>query len=896
MKAKKMSLWQFCAGSLGIAFLIVVPTLLAQDVMPEVTQAVEPTEILITQVTQPSLTLETLTQLPSPTQPELPSATATELVPVIGTEASSQMATPMESATAEATNTEALIETPPATQSVWPTETALVTTSIPVSTPTPTETPLLREPVLTEILVDNFDSGVSPWWILGAGWSLVSSGGGQALQSNNSELPLTFQYNTFYNVAAEARFLISVGSVQLSLRQSGAGRYTVTLDTNGQVILYRADQVLASSLSPATSGQWRTLRVSIMGGGVLRISVDGNEVIGIIDPAPLPPGTVAIAAQGNNETPLLVDDFRLWLPTAELPSSPTEAPTAAPSETPTQVSSQVATEQAPDGITLTTDIILPPAAREDICAMPRTDAVRTITWAGQQWYVKDGTWGPGPGPAQPNNWFSDSSQSVFVDSYGRLHLRVRYINGRWYTAEICSVNFAQYGVHRFFVETPLNNLDANVVGGIFLYRFNSSNPSEPFEIDIEASRWGDPNRPHNVQYVVQPFNRNGRQICAVDNLNMHCFVVSETGPTTHYFNWQPASIEFVSMPGLRLQPPPAGQTWTYTGSDNPSSDNNLRIHINLWLVCPTTNPNCTQPAPASGRTVEVILADCFANPGPVTLLTPANRTISFANTPTFTWSTAVNARDYRIQISSDPSFSNNPVQDATVDRLSYTATPFGNGVFYYRVQARNCQGGAGPWSSSRTITVTTTGPTPLSPINGASLSNLQPSFTCRAVAGAIEYQFRIDTDNPMTEPTLTASSRACSYRPPSPLIPRTYYWNVRTKDASGNWSTWSDTWSVNLTSPALIGPALSRFTTPSATLTCRAPTWATSIEIQIDNNANFASPEDGNSTVAPVPCSFTTISLPDMTWNYRIRGCYADSRGRRICGRWSIGNFIIDTP
>ena len=103
---------------------------------------------------------------------------------------------------------------------------------------------------------------------------------------------------------------------------------------------------------------------------------------------------------------------------------------------------------------------------------------RTVQFAGQEWYVKAGT-NLGPGP----NNFSDDSQSVWVDNNGYLHLKIRYANGVWNSAEVYAVNPASYGLYRFYTATPLNALDLNVVLGLFLYQTTDK------EIDFEASSW-----------------------------------------------------------------------------------------------------------------------------------------------------------------------------------------------------------------------------------------------------------------------------------------------------------------------------------------------------------------------------------------------------------------------
>src|SRR5690606_14754527 len=99
-----------------------------------------------------------------------------------------------------------------------------------------------------------------------------------------------------------------------------------------------------------------TLRASIMG-SVIRVAVDGVEVIVWADPEPLPPGTVAfgpIFPPLPPDTPaeqhrLMVDDFVLAVPTAKL----TDQLTATPSPLPT-VSTPTAAPPTP------TAVLLPP--------------------------------------------------------------------------------------------------------------------------------------------------------------------------------------------------------------------------------------------------------------------------------------------------------------------------------------------------------------------------------------------------------------------------------------------------------------------------------------------------------------------------------------------------------
>lgn len=212
-------------------------------------------------------------------------------------------------------------------------------------------------------------------------------------------------------------------------------------------------------------------------------------------------------------------------------------------------------------------------------------ATRVIKFAGCDWFVKSGYWGPGP------NHFSDSEGSVWVDEQGRLHLKIRQVGTTWYCAEVYTTQFTTYGEHRFLVDGRIDLLDRNIVLGLFIYANDTS------EIDIEFSRWGDPNFAKVGSFTVQPWTTVGnteRFICHLDSAK-----------STHFFNWQADSVTFASMHGYYPGDPPSPNyyihRWTYKGKDTPKSSANLRTHINYWLN--------RGDRPLDIRTLEVIITD-----------------------------------------------------------------------------------------------------------------------------------------------------------------------------------------------------------------------------------------------------------------------------------------------
>lgn len=198
-------------------------------------------------------------------------------------------------------------------------------------------------------------------------------------------------------------------------------------------------------------------------------------------------------------------------------------------------------------------------------ALVPTAAAREITFSGRTWDVKSGD-GRGPGP---NDW-SDAPESVSVDDAGDLHLKIRSVNGRWLTSEITSQDTVGYGRYAFRLQSDPETYDPNVVVGLFVYE------NDEQEIDIEFSRWGDPQAPTYAQYATQPYATPG---------NLHTFDMELDGDySTHLIDWTPERLTFTSIHGHHRSSPPGGliEQWVYAGDDIPVPSGE-RLHVNFWL-------------------------------------------------------------------------------------------------------------------------------------------------------------------------------------------------------------------------------------------------------------------------------------------------------------------------
>ena len=198
-------------------------------------------------------------------------------------------------------------------------------------------------------------------------------------------------------------------------------------------------------------------------------------------------------------------------------------------------------------------------------------AVRTLEFSGYTWWVKTSSGRVGPGP----NYFSDSPNNVWVDESGFLHLKITKVKSRWYCAEVVSTEVFGHGTYQWELASPVDNLDRNVVLGLFTW----SDISEYAygEIDIEFSRWGSRNLYPNAQFVVQPFDAEGHRV----RFTMPAGVPE----STHNFLWAPDGVWFQSLAGHWLTEPPESATifeWPFLSAwPPPTGTENARL--NLWL-------------------------------------------------------------------------------------------------------------------------------------------------------------------------------------------------------------------------------------------------------------------------------------------------------------------------
>lgn len=208
---------------------------------------------------------------------------------------------------------------------------------------------------------------------------------------------------------------------------------------------------------------------------------------------------------------------------------------------------------------------------------------RIISFSGYDWYVEDTVQRAKPGP----NYWSNSPENVWLDENGWLHLKITNRNGRWYCAELTSLQTLGYGTYAYYVASRVDNLDRNVVVGLFAYK------DDTHEVDIEFSKWGEKIY-RNGWFTIQPRPY-------IEGKNQRSFDIQLNGDyTTHYFTWSQRSVFFQSFHGhYPIGTQPAGNIIQSYTSNMQVSAQGVRAHINLWLY--------NGYAPSNGMPTELVI-------------------------------------------------------------------------------------------------------------------------------------------------------------------------------------------------------------------------------------------------------------------------------------------------
>jgi len=262
---------------------------------------------------------------------------------------------------------------------------------------------------------------------------------------------------------------------------------------------------------------------------------------------------------------------------------------------------------------------------------------------------------------------------------------------------------------------------------------------------------------------------------------------------------------------------------------------------------------------------------------------PANGENENDNTPTLDWNSVSDNSTpvlYRCYVDNNSDFSSVERDSGWISATEYTAPALAEGVWYWKVGAKDNASNVGDNSASRSFRVDTTPPGKLtlaSPENNKLDNSLSQTFKWAQPPEnslPLTYHIQIDNEASFTSPyvreNMGVGENSYIY---SFTSAGTYYWRVRAKDNAGNWGAWSDNFKLAIVIPVGVSPTKPVLVSPTngAKTNDNTPTFqwicgenADSHRLLVDNDLDFSSPADN-----------ILLGAADNTWTKSAPG-YVD--------------------
>jgi hypothetical protein len=161
-----------------------------------------------------------------------------------------------------------------------------------------------------------------------------------------------------------------------------------------------------------------------------------------------------------------------------------------------------------------------------------------------------------------------------------------------------------------------------------------------------------------------------------------------------------------------------------------------------WAILPAPSAN---GAGASGDPLHSNPASFQKRTAPSTAILPANDAVLAGVQPQFQWTSVTGARNYRLQVSTDPNFGSKLLDNVVTPSTSYVSntTYPAQATLYWRVQANTETAVALDWSAVGTFKQTLPAPTPSAdnPKRGDSI----PTWHWNSLPGAVGYDVHVLT-------------------------------------------------------------------------------------------------------------------------------------------------------
>ncbi len=195
--------------------------------------------------------------------------------------------------------------------------------------------------------------------------------------------------------------------------------------------------------------------------------------------------------------------------------------------------------------------------------------------------------------------------------------------------------------------------------------------------------------------------------------------------------------------------------------------------------------------------------------------TPANDSSCVALSPSLQWSTSVGATSYRVQLSTDSTFTTQNFDSANIGATTITVSGLSPLTkYYWRVNASN-SAGTSVWSivlHFTTGTGTLLSPSQISPLNGAMSIPVSTTLLWERACDAQSYILQIAYDSAFSSIYFTGGGINRTWYNLSELLGATWhYWRLKSVHGTDT-SVWSSTWKFKTTggepdAPTLLQPA-----------------------------------------------------------------------------------------
>jgi hypothetical protein len=184
---------------------------------------------------------------------------------------------------------------------------------------------------------------------------------------------------------------------------------------------------------------------------------------------------------------------------------------------------------------------------------------QTLQFSGYQWEIRQ------TASQQDRSKYPNMPPNAWTDANGFLHLRVTKVESHWVSAEIKLSRSLGFGSYRFVVR-DVSQLEPAAIFALFTW----DELGPPREMDIEISRWGEP-EDKNAQFVVQPY------VVPANTVRFD----APAGELTYWMDWEPGRVSFKAMRGSRSNRPYDLVAEHLFTSGVPSAGSE-RIHMNLY--------------------------------------------------------------------------------------------------------------------------------------------------------------------------------------------------------------------------------------------------------------------------------------------------------------------------